>query len=376
MIEPRASYLKKARRILIKVGTAVLARSGTGIVRQRVREIARQVAVLYERGKKVVVVSSGAIGAGVEELGLKKRPDTLPKLQATAAVGQSYLIQTYNEFLREFGLRAGQILMTREDFSDRVRYLNARNTLNTLLQFNAVPIVNENDTVSVDEIRFGDNDLLSALVANLMLADFVIVLTVVEGLLDRERVVPLVKRINEKVLSLDSGDVSPGGLGGMKSKLHCARMLADSGIPLVIASGLRTNTILDIMEGKEVGTFFVPNPAKLRSRKCWIGFTAQPSGSILIDEGARRALLDRGKSLLPSGVVEVEGEFEAGDVVDIRSGDTVFARGQTNYSASEILKIKGLKTSQIRSVLGHKPYDEVVHRDNLVLLDTPNESST
>jgi len=362
------SCILGARRIVIKVGTGVLTRGGAGLSQPIVARLVEQIVRLGAEGKQVVVVSSGAIGAGMAELRMPKRPDTLPKLQATAAVGQAHLIRAYDELLKPHGLHAAQILLTREDLNDRVRYLNARNTMFELLRLKAIPIVNENDTVSAEEIKFGDNDFLAALVANLVLADLVVILSTVEGLLRDGRVVPFVGKLDEEVFALDTGSVSATGRGGMASKLAAAQILTESGIPVVVANGLKEDVILRAVRGDEVGTFFAARSSRLRARRRWIGFTVKPAGVIVVDDGARDALVQRGKSLLASGVKSVEGTFEAGDVVEIASGGEKFARGQANYSSSDLMKIKGLKTSQIKAVLGSKPYDEVVHRDNLALL--------
>jgi len=371
----RSQLIADARRVVIKVGSAVLFHGGE-IDRAAVDTLCEDVAALVDAGRQVVIVSSGAIACGVAHLGLASRPDTLPELQAAAAVGQSILMQLYDEAFSRRGFHCGQMLLTRDDFADRTRYLNARNTLRSLLLLRAIPIVNENDTVAVDEIRFGENDVLSAQVANLFEADLLVLLSTVAGLhedFDKKgrsgRVLAEVEGVDDAVKALATSDKSATGSGGMTSKLEAARIVTSSGEAAIIASGKEPHCIRRIFAGEKVGTLFYPTRAHLAGHKRWIGYGARSRGEIIVDDGAARALREQGKSLLPSGVVGVSGEFEAGDVVTVRTktGDA-FARGISSYSSDEVGRIMGAKTSEIASILGSKPYDEVVHRDVMTLL--------
>jgi glutamate 5-kinase len=367
----RKLLMQRVTSVVVKVGTNVLSDRSGKLDHRRIETICAQVHALRGRGLKVAVVSSGAIGAGMAELGMKKRPTTLPELQAAAAVGQSHLILAYDEVFRKHGYHAGQVLLTREDVNDRVRYLNARNAIHAILAHGAVPVINENDTISVDEITFGDNDYLAATVTNLLRADLLVLLTSVEGLLTPlGEVVPLVEAEDEKAKGYSREEKSPLGKGGMSSKLEAADIARASGEMVVIASGLRDNVLVEIIEGRPVGTLRLPSEVKLSARARWIGFGARPGGTLVIDEGAVKALVERGKSLLPSGVVAVQGEFEKGAVVNVASkpGGKVVARGLVNYDSREAARIAGHKSSEIASLLGSCPYAEIVHRDNLVIL--------
>jgi glutamate 5-kinase len=371
----RGQIVGNPRRLLIKIGSGVLTTQGGTLNRRRVRHLADQVCALCDQGREVIVVSSGAITAGVGELGLDGRPPTMPELQAVAAVGQSRLIHTYNESFRRHGRRVGQMLLSREDMEDRARFLNMRNTLRSLVAMGCVPVINENDSVSVDEIRYGDNDFLAAHLAALMLADLVVILTLVDGLFEtdargRQHLVPVVRRVSDEVLGLDDGGTSSPGVGGMGTKLQAAAMITKAGVPVIVANGRRRDVLLRILAGEGVGTLFCPAARRMTSRKRWIGFTARPRGHLVVDDGARQALVERGKSLLASGVRAVHGRFEKGDVVALRIGrGEPFARGLTNYSSEELALIQGYHTDDIEARLGYKDYDEVVHRDNLVVLD-------
>ena len=380
-METRKAVLDRVRTVVVKVGTAVLADSRGRLSAQRIRSLAGEVAALRERGRRVVLVSSGAIAAGMGELGLERRPQSLPQLQAAAAVGQGQLMRAYDEALKASGLAAGQVLLTRDDFDDRLRYLNARNTLFQLLALGVIPVVNENDTTSVEEITFGENDFLSAQVTNLLRAELLVILTVVDGLRRPtadgrlgERI-DVVEEVSEDVLALVSEERTELGRGGMKSKLLAAHMATQAGEAVVIADGTRPGALAALFAGESVGTLLLPSAKPMTSRKRWIGFGVRPRGLVRVDAGARRALVERGKSLLPSGVIAVEGRFERGDVVELTGEDgPVFARGLANYSAEEVGKLRGLKTTQIAKVLGQKPYDEVIHRDNLVILQRPSKA--
>jgi glutamate 5-kinase len=339
-----------------------------------IRSVAEQIASLTDEGRRVVLVSSGAIGSGLATLGLKKRPGTLPSLQAAASVGQAKLIGLYDQFLARRGYHAAQILLTRSDFEDRVRYLNASNTIHALFDLKAVPVINENDSVSVDEIKFGDNDLLSAFVTNMVRAELLVMLTTAEGLYDTREgrskgVVAVVEAVDSDVLGLATSARSAGGSGGMRSKLEALRTVSTAGVPAVIAGGKTAGVLTRLFAGEELGTLFLPAAKRLRSSKRWIGFTARARGGVRIDAGAREALGRGGASLLPVGVLAVEGEFEAGDVISIRDEEGCeVARGLTNLSSSEVAQVKGMRTPKVRSVLGTGAYNVVVHCDNMTVL--------
>ena len=373
---PARRALPKVKRLVVKVGSGLISAPGQGLLPDRIGALADELAALAKDGREVVVVSSGAIASGMARLGLTQRPRSIPEKQAAAAVGQSALMWHYEQAFARHGIRVAQVLVTQEDISARPRYLNARNTLQVLLRFRVVPVVNENDTVAVEEIKVGDNDNLAALVAHLVDADLLVILTDVDGLYTGDpRVDPEARRLDtvdavteeiERLVWDADGQVS---VGGMSTKLEAARKVTSSGIPMVIASGRVPGTLRRVLRGEPLGTYFVPRGDRLAGRKRWIAFAVPPQGRLTVDAGARSALVERGKSLLPSGVVEVEGEFHAGEVVSLSAADgKEFARGLTNYDAAELRKIQGAKTKDIEERLGYKSFDEVIHRDNLVLL--------
>jgi len=372
----RKEIIQRVKLFVIKVGTHVLTDEAGKFDSRTTAHLAEEVARLKDSGLNIIIVSSGAIGAGMAELGLKKRPETLPALQATAAVGQSSLVRMYNEVFMRHGFRSAQILLTWEDFENRRRYLNVRNTIGTLLELSTIPVINENDTVSTDEIKFGDNDILSAMVTNLVNADMLVMLTNVDGLMpseaeagDTTRPVDYVESITDKLLSHVQQEKTTLGTGGMETKLKAAEMAMKGGAAVIIANGKKRNILAKILAGERVGTLFFPGVRKLASRKKWIGFSTRVKGKIFVDEGAARALKEKGKSLLSSGITGVTGSFSEGDTVAIcDEADVRFARGLANYSSEEVDKIKGLRTDKIAAVLGSKPYDEVVHRDNMVII--------
>ncbi len=373
--EARDRYVQSAGRVVVKVGTNVLAAPGKPLADERVRAIAEQMAWLVEGGRQVALVSSGAIGCGMTALGMEQRPATLPLLQGAASVGQGMLMARYERHFRRHGLHAAQILLTREDFEDRERYLNASNTIHVLLGLPCVPVINENDTISTDEIKFGDNDLLAALVTHLIRAELLILLSTVPGLyLEKPaagsdgKVLHVVERVDGETRKLVYDETSPDGLGGMESKIEAARIAAEAGEAAIIADGRDPEIIPGIFSGEEVGTLFLPASERLSSYKRWIRFTSRPAGVLRIDAGAEQALAEGGKSLLPIGVVSVEGEFDRGDVVSVQSTDgREIARGLVNYSSQEARRIMGHQTDQLEAVLGHRDYDEIIHRDNLAL---------
>jgi len=321
-------------------------------------------------------VSSGAIAAGRSELGLTDKPRTIPHKQAAAAIGQSLLMRAYEEALEPHGLKAAQVLLTSEDLVNRQRFLNARATLDALLGFGIIPVINENDTVVVDEIKFGDNDNLSALVTNVAEAHLLLILTDIEGFYSADphrdpdaRLIPLVKGITREVERAAGGSGSKVGTGGMATKVAAAKKAGKNGVPTIMVDGKRAGIIAAALEGAEVGTLFLPAGEGLNRRKHWIAYTLKPSGRVVVDEGAREVLLKRGKSLLPSGVLRVEGRFERGGCVRVCGPDGVeFARGLSDYSSAEAAKLAGRKSSEIDDVLGYHYGDVIIHRDNMVVL--------
>jgi glutamate 5-kinase len=378
MVDPvRQEVVATAHTVVVKVGTNVLTGPDGALDRGRVQALADQVQRLRFAHRKVVLVSSGAIGAGVGQLGLAKRPTDLRHLQACAAVGQSVLMRAYQEALAGHGVHPAQILLTAGDFDHRARYLNVRNTILSLLEWDCLPIINENDTVSVAEIRFGDNDHLAAMVTNLLQAPLLILLTNVDGLYAADpaadpaaQLLTTVPMIDGAVAGFAGPTKSALGTGGMASKLRAARLVTASGESVIIANGGMPDILDRLFAAEPVGTLFLPHGATLPARKRWIGSTAQPRGQLVTDTGARDAIQRKGRSLLPIGVVQVMGQFGKGDVVALcdPTGQE-YARGLCNYSATDADRIRGLRTEQIADVLGDLPYVEIVHRDNLVLLE-------
>lgn len=377
IIYSRKTIFSKSRRIVIKVGSAVLTSSEQGLDHNRIERLASDISSIMRRERNVILVSSGAIAAGLAKLGLKKSKSMpLSLKQAAAAIGQSGLMWAYERTFATHGLKVAQVLLTREDLSNRTRFLNARNTLQTLLDYGVIPIINENDTVSVDEIKFGDNDNLSGMVAHLADADLLVILSDIDGLYTADpkldssaELIPLVEKITAEV-ERGAGDAQTAvGTGGMRSKIMTAKKVGAIGIPMVIVNGKKNGVLPALFDGRDVGTLFLPRSDKVESRKHWIAYTVCSSGQLVVDNGARDALMQKGKSLLPGGVVKVEGNFKMGDCVSCADLEgNVFARGLAKYSSMDLDRIKGLKTSQIASVLGHKDYDEVIHRDDLVIL--------
>ncbi|MDP7354024.1 MAG: glutamate 5-kinase [Desulfobacterales bacterium] len=370
----RTTCFKKARRVVVKVGSGVLT-TDSGLNLKAIRSISRQICELIDKDLQVILVSSGAMASGIKKIGLLKRPDEIPKRQAVAAVGQAGLIREYEKVFAKHNKKVAQILLTSDGLSNRKRYLNARNTLHTLLAWQVVPIINENDTVSVEEIKFGDNDNLAAMITLLMDADILIILADIEGLYTKDprthpeaELVSSVSAIKKAILKM--ADEIPGslGTGGMLGKIEAAKKVMAAGTPMVVAKGEETNVLLKLFSGEEIGTFFIPKKDKLAVRKCWIAFHLKPKGVIRVDDGAAAAILKRGKSLLPSGILGVEGEFNVGAAVQfIKDENKILGIGLVNYSTVDIRKIMGLKSGKIKERLGYKPYDEVIHRDNLVL---------
>jgi glutamate 5-kinase len=374
----RKLALTHVRRILVKVGSAVLT-GEDGLDLTIIEQLVDDISALKERGYQVVLVSSGAIASGKHRLGIEGKLKSLPQKQAAAAVGQGRLMRVYSNAFGKHGLFVGQILLTMNDVTDRKRFLNIRNTLFTLLDWNVIAIVNENDTVAVDEIKFGDNDQLAAMVANIVEAHLVINLTSTEGLFDRNptdgkkaRLIPLVTECTPEIEACAGEEGTDAGTGGMKSKVLAAKKVTAFGVPYIIAPGRHPGILQAIMEGKEIGTLFLPMTEHLTSRKYWIAFTLRARGRLFIDAGAKAALIEDGKSLLPSGVTQVEGDFDLGDAVTcVDETGNAIAKGLVNYSAAEIRRIMGLKSTKIEQVLGYKDYDEIIHRDNLAVTVPP-----
>ncbi|MBW1913989.1 MAG: glutamate 5-kinase [Deltaproteobacteria bacterium] len=376
----RKKNLKKIRRIVVKVGSGVLA-AKNGLNNRVISGITKDISVLRKNGIDVILVSSGAIASGMKKIGLAKRPATIFDQQATAAVGQASLMMAYENAFARHDLMVAQILITRDDLNHRGRYLNARNTVFTLLSWNIIPIINENDTVVADEIQFGDNDNLSAMVTNMAEAGLLVLLTDMDGLFDKNprehkdaNIIPLVKKVDRSVMGYAGSLTGTFGTGGMVSKLKAAQQATVGGIPVVIANGHKQEILTDIFAGKEVGTFFMPQDSNLCRRKQWIAFTKAQKGKIIIDQGASNALQKRGKSLLPSGIIKVIGRFSQGDSVLLldKEGQQL-AVGMVNYPSGDINKIAGIRSSEIESVLGYKIDDEVIHRDNLVVIRNMDE---
>jgi len=372
----RQEIATAATTIVVKVGTRVLTRSDGRLNHERITQLAEELSQVVATGRKVALVSSGAVGAGMGRLGLAARPANLAQLQAVAAVGQSVLVEAYERALRSHGRHAAQILLTAEDLDHRTRYLNARNTILTLFEYDALPIINENDTVSVDELQttFGDNDRLAAIVTNLIQAPLLVLLSDVEGLYDGDpaapdsKIIPTVKRLDESIFKLAQDRSGGLGKGGMASKLEAARQATAGGENVIIAGGRVPGTLARILAGQPVGTLVLAQGQLVTARKRWIGFTVQPRGYLVLDAGARRAVERQGRSLLAIGVLDVVGQFGKGDVVALRDAEgREFARGLTNYKAEDLQKIKGLRTGEIAQALGHCPYDEVIHRNNMVV---------
>jgi glutamate 5-kinase len=368
------SGISRARRVVVKVGTSVLTPEGE-VRTRRFTEIARSVSALMGEGRQIVLVSSGAIGLGVRRLQWDARPESIPDKQAAASVGQIDLCRRYERAFERHGHRVGQILLTHAGLADRQRFLNARHTLQALLRGNVIPLINENDSVATEELRFGDNDQLAAQVVNLAGADLLILLTDVDGLRDgapRERGsrrVPEIQEVTPSLLERVLPDEGPLGSGGMRSKLEAARTAARSGVPTVIADGRRTRVLERTLAGEDIGTLVRPGSQTLSARKHWIAYALRPRGTIQLDAGAVRALRERGRSLLPIGIVGVEGRFGVGDLVRCLSESSEeVARGLSAYSSGELDVIKGHRTSRITEILGYSNGDAVIHRDDLIVL--------
>ncbi len=370
----RKEILKDVKKVLIKIGSAVLT-GDNGLDLNIIEELVDEIVDLKKRGYHIVIVTSGAIASGKHRMGISGPLKSMPQKQAAAAIGQGRLMRVYSNAFGKHGIYVAQILLTMSDLTDRKRFLNIRNTLTTLMEWGVIPIINENDTVAVDEIKFGDNDHLAAMIANITETHLLINLTNTDGLYDRNpnrskkaKVIPIVHEISEVIEQAATDETSDVGSGGMKSKVLAAKKVTAFGIPYMIAAGKEKGILRDLCAGKDRGTLFLPMKDHLNSRKYWIAFTLRSRGKLTIDDGARHALIEEGKSLLPSGIIDVEGDFHVGDpVLCLDGGGKILAKGLTNYGAEEVRKIMGLKTSRIHQVLGYKDYDEVIHRDNMAV---------
>jgi glutamate 5-kinase len=366
---------QSSNRVVIKIGTTLLADKLRGIDVARIGNLARSVSRLHSIGKRVAIVSSGAIGAGVGALGLKERPRTMADKQAVAAIGQPLLMEAYERAFRAVGLHIGQVLLTKDDLTTRGRFVNAKNTFSMLFQKGVVPIVNENDTVAVEEIKLGDNDNLAAMVAHLVEADVLIVLTNIDGLFSADpkntpnaSLIPVVRKITPELEKLARRSSTELGTGGMYTKLQAAKRCVAAGITMIITNGTNPKAIDSVFFGGFRGTVFLPKENKLSVRKKWIGYISPPKGFVVVDDGAMAALLTGQRSLLPSGVVEVHGDFKENDTISVKSqaGDEI-ARGATRYSSGDLQRVKGRKSGEIRHMLNRESKIEVIHKDHLVI---------
>jgi glutamate 5-kinase len=370
------SEVNTVKRLVVKIGSNILADAKEGLNTKRISSIASDISELHTMGYDIVIVSSGAVAAGMRKLALKEKPRDIQLKQAAAAVGQSSLMWAYERSFSGYGKKVAQILLTRDDFSDRKRYINSKNTLLTLLAYKVIPVINENDTVSTDEIKFGDNDHLASLVASIVEAERLVILSDVEGLYTQNprqsadaRLVAYVEQITPEIERAAGGAGSDIGTGGMYSKILAAKRAVNHGITVHIISGRKEGLLKSVIGDSPCGTLFAAKKERLSSRKGWIAYSSRSKGNIVIDEGAVRALQQGGRSLLPSGIMRVLGDFDTGDPVyclDLQ-GNRI-AKGLINYSSSEIDRIKGRKTSEIEKILGYKYSEEAIHRDNLVLL--------
>jgi glutamate 5-kinase len=371
----RDTYIRKSRKIVLKLGTKVLLTHYQDINKNRIMQMVEEIAFFREKGYEFTIVTSGAVGFGMNRFGLDQRPTALNRIQALASVGQCLLMERWTQLFNQFDIRVGQILLTYDIIENRQRFLYARECLKTLLDYKAIPIVNENDSVSVEELKFGDNDILSALTANLMEADLLILFTDTDGVFDRNphkypdaKIIPLIEKIGNDTFNLIEDKHDPLSVGGMKSKLRAAQLSAQCGTGVVITSG-QDPRLGNILEGENVGTFIKPEKSISKKRKKWIFFNQKIRGRIIVDKGAENALVNQLKSLLPGGVVQTEEQFSQGSIIGIFNTDNeMIAKGITKFSNDEIEKIKGHRTDEIASILGRESGNEVVHRDDLIIL--------
>lgn len=375
--EASREALKKAKRIVIKVGTSTITYANGKRNFSQIDRLAREISDLQNQGKEMILVTSGAVAVGVDRMGLPGKPKTIPGKQAAAAVGQGVLMHTYEKFFADYGQIVAQVLITKTEAIDRHRYTNTRNTFMELMRQRVIPIVNENDVVALDELKIGDNDNMSALVAGIVDADLVIILSDVDGLYTANPqthpdavIVPEVAEITPEIEASAGGVGSARGTGGMATKIQAAKAATSSGIHLVIASGTEKNAITRVLQGEELGTLFVSRENRLQFRKRWLAFGAKIAGSIVVDDGCAKAIRKAGGcSILPAGMFAVQGEFLPGSTVSVIDKDAhELARGLVHYSSAELEQIKGCNSGEIANILGHKNFDEVIHRDDLVIL--------
>ena len=374
--QERKNLIKKVKTAVVKIGSSVLTHDDGSLDESVFEGIARQVFNLKQRGVRTIIVSSGAIASGMKKLGLSSKPVEIDVKQAISACGQTELIRNYEEAFSEFGLNVAQILLTRDGFSDRKRFLNSRKTIRRLLEMEIIPVINENDTVAFEEIMFGDNDNLAALVISLTEADLLVLLSDVEGFFDQDPAKDKDAKLLSTIAEIDSRIESSAGdtfgkttSGGMRTKIQAARSAAAFGVPTIIANGKRKDSLLSIFNGHEYGTVILPTRERLTGKKHWIAYTLTPQGKLILDEGAAEAITKKGKSLLPSGIKEVEGEFEIGELVScFNSSEVEISRGLCSYGSSEVRKILGKKSSEIEDALGYRYSDEVIHRNEMVIL--------
>lgn len=380
-MEDRNLNIKDKSILVFKVGTSTITYSNGKLNLNYCERLVRQLSDLANQDKKIILVASGAIGAGLGKLNMNKKPETTPEKQALAAIGQGVLIQHFEKLFAEYGHTIAQILLTRDDIANRKSYLFARQTISTLLTYGAIPIINENDTVATEEIEFGDNDTLSALVASSIDADLLVLLSDIDGLYTEDpynnpeaKFIPEIKKITPEIEALSQQSHDKRGTGGMKSKIQAAKIATSSGVPMIITQGKNPQKISEIIEGQQIGTFFSPAKKTLNCRRRWIAFAEFSQGKIFVDEGAKEAIIKSNKSLLPSGIKDVSGEFDRYQVVSICDSEgNILGKGISNYSSTEIKEIRGLHSSKIESTLGVDLGSEALHRDNFVIFENENE---
>lgn len=374
--------LEKVKNIIVKIGSSSLCDQNGNIDKEKILNLIQQIAYIKRKNIKITLVSSGAINAGVHIMNLKQRPDTIPQKQALAAIGQASLMQIYEDLFSLFKLKCAQILLNHDDFDDRKRLMNFNNAMQAIIDYDVVPIINENDTLAVDEIKVGDNDTLASMIVPAVNADLVIIVSDIDGLYDDNphtnkdaKLISNVAGITKTIENMAKDASSKVGTGGMITKIKAAKICNEFGCDLAIVNGNQPNVLIDLLEGKEVGTYFDSTPVRhLSSRQHWIMYRSMPKGKIIVDDGARLALVNKHTSLLPKGIINVEGNFLMSQIVDIVDcNNDLIARGIANYSSDEIRLIKGLNSSEIETVLHYKDYDEVVHANNLVLVKEVNK---
>jgi glutamate 5-kinase len=373
----REKIIPQVKRLVVKIGTSTVIKSDGEINTPFITELAETIAALRKKNIETCIVCSGAVGAGKAQLNLARKPKRLPQRQALAAVGQIFVMSAFAKIFKKFDMNVGQVLLTHEVLTDRVRYLNARFTMNSLFEYSCIPIINENDTVATEELKVGDNDTLAAYVTNLIEADLLILLSDIDGLMTDDpkknpnaSLISEVAEVTDEIFKMAGPTKSDTGTGGLITKLTAARIVNQCGEAMIIANSSTPNIVNRIMDGENIGTFFCPGVKSLQSRKRWLAFNQSEKGAIIIDEGAATALTKKGKSLLPSGILKIEGIFADKDLVQIKTKSlVVIGKGISNYSSEQVKKIKGLQTKEIEKILGTCPYDSVIHRDNLVLVE-------